>query len=193
MKLRKLLTGIVLIAIGVWIIWYGISLGDEETSQDAVQNIEQTTVNDGDTAMQTREEPTNVEATAADGIVCEVFDQSGELGDVADGQASGIARTCVDDAGTFYLTADISSVPELESDYFYEGWLVNRSTGSFISTGEARVDQKSLDDDNGLIGLRNEFFSYEKDYTEYNYYVLTLEPDDGDPAPAKHIVEGELR
>jgi len=35
-------------------------------------------------------------------------------------------------------------------------------------------------------------FTSDIDYSSYDFYVLTLEPNDGDPAPADHIVEGAV-
>lgn len=36
-------------------------------------------------------------------------------------------------------------------------------------------------------------YSSGEDLTDHNFYVLTIEPDDGNPAPADHIVEGTLK
>ena len=41
-------------------------------------------------------------------------------------------------------------------------------------------------------GIYSNSFSTEKNYLEYDFYVLTIEPDDGDPAPDKHILEGTM-
>ena len=66
-----------------------------------------------------------------------------------------------------------------EENYFYEGWLV--CDGVPHSTGATTPFE----------GLEENIFS---GYFEENCekYVLTLEPDDQDPAPAEHLFEGEF-
>lgn len=107
---------------------------------------------------------------------------AGDLHDVTGGEAFGTARAGKDNNG-YYLGATFFKLPPLEDDYFYEGWVVRRDPFDFISTGEIKMTG------GGLVNS----YSSEVDYIDYDFYVLTLEPDDGDPAPAAHIVEGELK
>ena len=84
--------------------------------------------------------------------------------------------------GNFSLHAGFSGLADPLNDDFYEGWLVQKSPFKFISTGELeKVDGKYIND-----------FTSTTDYTSYDFYVLTLEPNDGDPAPADHIFEGTV-
>lgn len=71
------------------------------------------------------------------------------------------------------------NVVKTEEDYFYEGWLI--CDGKPYSTG-------ALEFFDGLY--ENTFASLELPRCES--YVLTLEPNDGDPSPAEHILEGRI-
>ena len=66
-------------------------------------------------------------------------------------------------------------------DYFYEGWLVCNSKP--YSTGELTKFE----------GLYENIF-YSTDVPEdCEKYVLTIEPNDNDPAPADHVMDGEFK
>ncbi len=81
----------------------------------------------------------------------------------------------------YRMIAPLENLPDPEGTDFYEGWIVRPAPLSIISTG---VAEKSED------GTYTNTFIDSKDLTDHSKYVLTLEPDDGDPAPAKHILEG---
>lgn len=108
-------------------------------------------------------------------------DWHGELSDVSGGDATG--RVYVDTTSDYELFARFDDLPDLEAGYFYEGWIVRPEPFDFVSTGAL-----TLDDSGHWI----DEFTSDTDYRDYTRYVLTLEPDDGDPAPAEHIVEGDL-
>lgn len=84
--------------------------------------------------------------------------------------------------GTYQLLATVENLPEPLNGDFYEGWVVQKRPFKFISTGK-------LERVNGVYTNR---YTAAQDFTSYTQYVLTIEPDDGDPAPAAHIVEGEM-
>ncbi len=93
--------------------------------------------------------------------------------------ASGYAKVSWD-GSEFMLHAGFTGLSEPKGDDFYEGWLVRKTPFAFISTGE-------------LIKKEGEFhnsFSSSIDYSAYTEYVLTIEPNDGNDAPADHILEG---
>lgn len=96
--------------------------------------------------------------------------------------ASGNAEARLVD-GMYELKATIRNVPKPQGDDFYEGWVVRKFPLSVVSTGRLI---ESPD------GYENSFMS-PKDLLDHGRYVLTLEPNDGDPAPAAHIVEGDLK
>ena len=103
------------------------------------------------------------------------------LKDVTGGDASGEAWIIVKDNKTFHKVVG-KNLPELQNDDFYEGWLVKTSPKlDFFSTGKMHFDN---DGDAWFLD-----YEVDGDKSDYPKAVITLEPDDGDPAPAKHIIE----
>ncbi|MBT7309426.1 MAG: hypothetical protein HN846_01760 [Candidatus Pacebacteria bacterium] len=107
---------------------------------------------------------------------------NGDLKDVSGGKSTGVAKSNFED-GSYSLVATFENLPEPTGTDFYEGWIVRQGDNfNVISTGAAAVI-------NGQY--RNEY-GLDQDLTDHSFYVLTLEPDDGDPAPADHILEGTM-
>lgn len=109
------------------------------------------------------------------------YQYSGVLEDVSGGTATGMAFARYDDTG-YEAYATFENLPELDEGFFYEGWVVRKSPMNVISSGALIME-------NGEYVNR---FNSDEDLTDHTFYVLTLEPDDGDPAPAEHILEGTL-
>ncbi len=118
----------------------------------------------------------------------------GTLSDVTDGatlyggyttnpESSGVAQAGYN-GERYQLSATFEDLPPAGEDAFYEGWVVTRFGSSVISTGE--LEQETETDYSNL-------FISEEDLTDHTRYVLTLEPRDGDPAPAEHVLEGTLQ
>jgi hypothetical protein len=108
---------------------------------------------------------------------------AGALADVTGGGSFGLAHT-VFEAGRFTLIAKLGGLPDPAEGYFYEGWLVKRGNNlSVISTGPA------VKNDDWYVNV----VVSSVDLSDHDFYVLTLEPDDGDPAPAEHILEGIIK
>ncbi|MBT5808281.1 anti-sigma factor [Candidatus Uhrbacteria bacterium] len=108
---------------------------------------------------------------------------SAALADVTAGQSFGLAYSSYEN-GKYTLIAKMGNLPLPGEGYFYEGWIVRRGNEmSVVSTGvvSLKADQ-----------YVNTFSVYQ-DLSDHDFYVLTLEPDDGDPAPAEHILEGILK
>ena len=149
-------------------------------------------------AMMMKAEPTKdamikiVDDTMMKEIMAMVYQYSGQLADVTegkiirgtsyDGKSSGTAKANFKD-GAYSLLVTFENLPDPQGTDFYEGWIVRKGPQfSVISTGEVgRVDEVYTD--TYLSG---------EDLTDHNFYVLTIEPDDGDPAPADHILEGTM-
>lgn len=103
------------------------------------------------------------------------------LHDVSGGVATGIARSGVFN-GTYNLYVTLKDLPDPKSAEFYEGWIVRTDPLRLVSTGKVgRVD-----------GSYTDIYLTGQDLTDHPRYVLTLEQNDGNPAPATHIMEGEL-
>jgi hypothetical protein len=77
----------------------------------------------------------------------------------------------------------MENLPPLQEGYFYEWRLVRKTPFEFISTGP--IDDEWEDQYSNVRTTTS-------DYSDYLQYVLTLEPDDGDPAPAEHVLEWDL-
>lgn len=105
----------------------------------------------------------------------------GDLDPVDGSNSSGVAMASFKD-GEYMMRAEIRDLPDPEEGFFYEGWVVRKEPFAFISTGELEKEGDAW------INVYNS----STDYTDYNRYVLTIEPDDGDPAPADHVVEGDM-
>ncbi|MBU1018192.1 hypothetical protein KKA33_04155 [Patescibacteria group bacterium] len=119
-----------------------------------------------------------------------IYDYYGDLVDVVKGktilglsfagiESSGRAEAVFEN-GTYYLRAILYYLPIPKDDSFYEGWIVRKSPFSVISTGKAQlIDDRYVN-----------IYRSAQDLTDHDFYVLTLEPNDGDPAPAAHVLEG---
>lgn len=108
-----------------------------------------------------------------------------QLSDVSGGKGSGKAWVAIKDGKTMHFAVG-HNLPQLTNGDFYEGWLVkDPAAGDFFSTG-AMV----FNENNGEYTLN---FETKGDKSDYRLVVITLEPDDGDPAPAGHILEGTFK
>jgi hypothetical protein len=99
-------------------------------------------------------------------------------------QANGVAMAHYFEDDTYAHTAQIN-IERAAEGYFYEGWVVNPATKNFESTGHLRSH----------FGDVRHFLKFEDsmDFRDFLKVVITLEPDDGDPAPAAHVAEGLLK
>lgn len=98
------------------------------------------------------------------------------------GTSTGTASASYEN-GVYTLTATFQGLPDPQNEEFYEGWIVRRGIDfDVISTG---VLEKQGDT------YVNEYTS-SRNLLDHDFYVLTIEPNDGDPAPADHVLEGTL-
>jgi hypothetical protein len=110
------------------------------------------------------------------------FDYVGYLAPVDGSDASGGLIASYTN-GAYVLKAEFKNLPDPDSNFFYEGWLIKPGDPIDIrSTGI--VPKKD--------GVYVNIFSAKEDFTGYTEYVLTLEPDDGNIKPDKHILEGKI-
>ena len=169
-----LLAGLVVVVV---FLMYFANIKTNGVKNQKQAMIEPEIIKDGmgsDDSMDAQEE-----GISAEEIEQMSYQYYGQLEDVSGGSSSGIVRATFEE--TYKMVATFENLPDPEGTDFYEGWIVIPGT-SVLSTGEAEK-----------IGTEyvNEFRSTE-DLTDHTFYVLTLEPDDGDPAPAKHILEGTM-
>jgi hypothetical protein len=112
----------------------------------------------------------------------EVFKQKGAemtmLKNVSGGPAVGTAWRLFENK--FYFKLELNRLTETGKGFYYEAWLVG-PTG-FFSLGRAA-------ESNGTARL---YYLNNQDKSEFKGVVVTLEPEDGNPAPDKHILEGSF-
>lgn len=101
------------------------------------------------------------------------------LKDVSGGQAVGTSWRHFAN-NSFVLKIEASNLTAMEKGYYYEGWLVGDK--GFFSIG-----RMALMDKQGKL-----YYQTTEDKSEFRGVVVTLEPEDGDTTPDKHIVEGSF-
>lgn len=122
---------------------------------------------------------------------------SGELKDVTDGKpvrdlvtspnTSGQASAMLFGDSEYHLSVYFENLPAPQDDDFYEGWIVRRGDNfSVLSTGVLELEDAET-------GTYTNVFSADEDLIDHDFYVLTIEPNDGDPAPADHVLEGVMQ
>lgn len=167
---QHIITGVI---IAIAAIFFFVSVQDAQTPSEKQKTD----------IMQTK--TTSKETSSHDGkgpIV--TFTLEGILEDVTGGSAMGIGMAGYTD-GLYVLDAVFEDLPETTGTDYYEGWLVREGTPtSVISTGKATKESENT---------YSHGFTSEKDLRDHTTFVLTLEPNDGNPAPAKHILKGILK
>lgn len=104
------------------------------------------------------------------------------LADIAGMNVKGeAAYRFMNDRYELLVTAELPSPPD---GYFYEGWLVRSASAGQISVGKLF---KQSD------GRYTVYFSDQRNYSDFSRVVIALEPDDGNPEPGKHILEGDFQ
>src|SRR5680860_1267552 len=99
--------------------------------------------------------------------------------------ATGTVSAKYYDDNEYELVANFSNLPNITNGEFFEGWLVNQTTKDYLSTGAVEYTSEGQ--------VVNNFTGAQDYQTQgYTFYVLTLEPNDNNRAPAKHILEGTL-
>lgn len=107
---------------------------------------------------------------------------SAALADVTGGDSYGLAHATLK-TGSFTLIAQMG-LPDPASEYYYEGWLVRRGGSlAVLSLGRA----KKIENGYAMVYLTN------TDLSDHDFFVVTLESDDGNPAPGEHILEGIIK
>lgn len=171
---------IAIIVVGS-VLWFTLGGNNDETNTN--ENTINSTVNESITNTEPTEDSNMVEITdTMENEMAEAeYDYMATLFDVTGGISSGIAKSKYD-GGQYMLIANFEDLDEPIGTDFYEGWIVRNTPLDVISTGA--VEKKD--------GIYTNMYISAQDLTDHDFYVLTLEPNDGDPAPADHILEGTL-
>ena len=101
-----------------------------------------------------------------------------ELKTLLGSQAGGKAKRAFSD-GKFYFKVDAFNLSLPEKGYYYQGWL--RKGTDYLSIGRLELTSGGQ----GVV-----YYTASADRSNYSETVITLEPEDGDPQPAKAVLEG---
>jgi len=186
-KNQKLIGGILAVVAGVILLGFGIasisSDEDPDTNVNKTGEAASTSQSDSDSDSGDSEMSPVAFNYTHFAQLPDVTDGATIQGITTDGNASGTAKAGFGE-DKFMMEASFSGLPAPVDGSFYEGWLVDPDSGDFFSTGVVEV---------GASGGYEDSYESETDYTDsHPRYVLTLEPNDGDPAPADHIVEATM-
>lgn len=107
---------------------------------------------------------------------------SATLADVVGGSVIGLVKANFQD-NEYNLYSSLAGMIEPINGDYYEGWLVRKEPFGFVSTGKLEK----------IGGEYVNLYKTSTDLRDYNLYVVTMEQNDGNPAPAKHILEGVLK
>lgn len=109
--------------------------------------------------------------------------KSAALADVTGGQSFGLAHTQFSN-GTFTLVSILGGLPVPNESFYYEGWLVKRGESfQTMSTGKIQdIEGKFV---NVYVSKQN--------LSDFDFYVVTLESNDQNTAPAEHLLEGAIQ
>jgi len=99
---------------------------------------------------------------------------------VAGTAAWGEAKRAFSD-GKFYHRLTVTGLTLPGKGYYYEGWLGKED--SYFSTGRLEVNVNGQ----GVL-----YYTTSVDKSSDNQVLLTLEPEDGNPLPATHVLEGQF-
>ena len=106
----------------------------------------------------------------------------GLLADVIGSTTAGLAKANFEDNQYSFYSTLANLMEPINGDY-YEGWLVKKEPFGFVSTGKIEK----------IGGEYINLYKSNMDLRDYNLYVVTMEENDGNSAPAKHILEGVLK
>ena len=174
------------VVIAILIIGGGYVLYTKDRAENSqeLSKIGDTVAEDGHEDVMERDGDTVAEDGHEEGIVIgDDFNIRGIVSDVSGGEATGDVKARFA-KNAYMLIATFEGLTDPEGTDFYEGWVVRRGDDTnVVSTGKVKEEE---------IGYVNVFIS-PNDLSDHDFYVLTLEPDDGDPEPAKHILEGVIQ
>ena len=175
MNTKSVTIALLLIVVGIAMFFYIKSdMQDSEVdlSSQAMEDQQELELEDGSDETTYQYEGALLDVTKGETVT----------GINTNGDALGTAQSKFEN-DRYELLATFENLPDPVGSDFYEGWIVRKGLNfDVISTG---VVEK-------IDGVYQNTFSADADLTDHDFYVLTIEPDDGDPAPAEHIIEGTM-
>ncbi len=173
-RLKQIVGGVIVVALVVGGVFLARRGGEEEEVMPEIM-LEPT-------KQMVKELPEPMTETEKQAIEEKFLEEGVEmtvLKDVANGQAVGTGWRHFDE-NEFVHKVEATGLAELDKGFFYEGWLVGKD--GFFSTGRMAVVNGE-----GLL-----YYTADEDKGEFTGVVITLEPEDGDEAPDKHVLEGNF-
>lgn len=82
-------------------------------------------------------------------------------------------------ANRYSMKAVFNNLPNHPDDYFYEGWIIRKKPYDIINTGALNKEG----------GSYTNIFGSDFDLTDYNFYLLTVEPRDRDFKSSSPVLE----
>lgn len=84
--------------------------------------------------------------------------------------------------GKYELIAELQNIPAPKEGYVYEGWVVRQNPFEFVSTG--KIDT--------VGGVYVNSYVSERDLLPYNFYLVTLESQNGEITPEESVIGGYM-
>ena len=199
MKKQALMAGIIVILLLLGVVFLKKGSPAYAPAEEPKEQKDFSAINNKDLAMEMRmtsPEPDSmmqsISHTDQEAFMLMNFLYQGSLADVTEGKsirgtatgraASGMVKATYAD-GVYSLYASADNLPDPTGSDFYEGWIVRKNPFEVISTGKLeKIDSQ----------YKN-FYTSTKDLTDHDFFVITLEQNDNNPAPADHILEGTLK
>jgi len=182
-KVRNLLIGLGIILIVLAGYFYFTSQKTEETSSLSPEEIivqeEGTVKKTGEMTEPLTEEEVRKMREEIDSVLS-TAGETADLKDVVGEQANGQAQRAFSD-GKFYYKLTAFNLRPSAKGYYYQSWL--EKNGQYLSTGRVEVGA----DNQGIV-----YYSSSTDRSDYSRALITLEPEDGNPAPATTVLEGSF-
>jgi len=186
------LVAIVLVISGGAFYFTNLPIEQETALEETVMEKDETTIMMAETEPSGDAMKKEIDENMMKNIMEKTYQYSGQLADVTNGQtiqnintggtSSGVAQADYQE-GQYALLATFEGLPDPQGTDFYEGWIVRKGDAfDVISTGKVEK----------IDSVYTNMYSSGQDLTDHSFYVLTIEPDDGDPAPAGHVLEGTL-
>lgn len=156
------------ILFGVLVFWFRTSKPNADATSDSIVDVLT---------------PVPVASSVVDSAI-DLESSQGTLTSLSTNKPIGMANRGTPD-GLYRITMN-AALPEIDREkQFYEAWLVRKIPYDYISVGEF------VTNDLGVFIL--EWLGKSGiDYRAYTNIVVTLQTKDGDPAPQRHVVEGEF-
>lgn len=149
------------------------------TPEEILIQEEGTVKKNGESVQAMNEEEVKKLREEIEGVLS-IAGETVSLTDVSGTGVQGEAKRAFSD-GKFYFKLALNGLESLEKGYYYEGWL--NKDEDYLSGGRVEV----LAGGQGIL-----YYQVSVDKSDYNKVFVTLEPEDGNSAPAKAILEGQF-